>query len=190
MSRREACCRSLPSFHLMTIPLRSHPRLHRPARPQTLRRLRHLLRARRHALPLCRACQTRRNRLSASLRRAWLARAFQSSCRRSKHFLLPHVAVDAAQLVSRRIRAFLRPSTCKKAALRPFALPRTARRVPARSLQRLRPLQRVVSPRQPHLSPQRHPSLRRRQTLALLGPHKPPTRLMTSSTSSRPMPLV
>jgi hypothetical protein len=190
MSRREARCRSLPLFHLMTILLRSYPCPHRPVRPLTLLCLRHLLRARRRVLPPHCACQTRRNRLSASLHRAWLARAFLSSCRHSRRFLSPRVAADAAQLASRRIRTFLRPSTCKKAALRPFALPRTARRVPARSLQRRHPLPQVASPRRPHLSPQRHPSLRRRQTLPLLGPHKPSTRLTTSSTSSRPTPLV
>jgi hypothetical protein len=145
MSRREALCRFLPSFHLMTILLRSYSHSHHPACPQTLHCLCHLLRTRRHALPLCRTCQTHCNCLSASLHCAWLASAFQSSCHRSKHFLHPHVAVDTAQLVSRQIHAFLQPSTCKKATPRPFALPHTARRVPAHSLQRRHLLPQVAS---------------------------------------------
>jgi hypothetical protein len=40
------------------------------------------------------------------------------------------------------------------------------------------------------LSPRRHPLLRRRRTLPLLGPHKPPMRLTTSLTSSCPLPLI
>jgi hypothetical protein len=33
MNRREMVCHSLPLFHLMTIPLRSHPHPHFPACP-------------------------------------------------------------------------------------------------------------------------------------------------------------
>jgi hypothetical protein len=166
------------------------PCLHCPVCPLTLGRLCHLLHTRHCSLPLHRRCQTRHNRLSASLRRAWLACAFLSSCHCLKRSLRPHVAVDKAQLASHQICAFLQHSTCKKAALCPWVLPCTARRVPACSLQRRHLLLQVASPRQPHLSPQHHPLLRRRQTLLLLGPHKPPMRLTTSLTSSRPMPLV
>jgi hypothetical protein len=36
MSRRETLCHSLPLFHLMTIPLRSHPCPHCPVHPLML----------------------------------------------------------------------------------------------------------------------------------------------------------
>jgi hypothetical protein len=176
MNRREARCCFLPSFHLMTILLRSHPCPHHPVCPLTLPRRPRLLCARRRVLPLRCRCQTHRNHLSASLCCAWLASAFQSCCRCLKRSLHLHIAVDKAWLVSHRIRTFPQHSTCKKAALLPFALPRTARRVPACSLQCRHQLLQAASPRQPHLSPRRHPLLRRRRTLldiCVMGSSKP-----------------
>jgi hypothetical protein len=190
MNRREALCCFLPSFHSTTIPLRSHPHPHRPACPLMLRHFCHLLCARHCALPLHLACQTCCNRLSASLCHAWLVRAFLSSYCRPKRSQCHHIAADAAQLASCQIRTFLQHSTCKKAALRLFALPHTARHILACSLQHHHLLLQVASPHRPHLSLRRHPLLRRRQALPLLGPHKPPTCLTTSLTSSRPMLLV
>jgi hypothetical protein len=190
MSRRDACCCFLPSFHLMTIPLRSHLCLHCLVCPLTLPHCCHLLCACCRVLPLHHACQTCRNRLSASLRRAWLARISLSSCRCSKRFLRPHVAVAKAQLACCQIHAFPQPSTCMKAGLHPFALQCTVRHALACSLQHCNPLLQVVRPRWLHLSLQRHPFLRRKWTLLLLGPHKPPMRLTTSLTSSHPMLLV